>query len=122
MSDERSWEREQQEVPKYEHYQFQQPADSVTLSEEKRVPVRNRIHRRKKNSFLKKIGSTIVLGAVFGAVSGVVFQSIDLAADKYTKKTEVVTLEKAETSTLSSAAKDYAETSGMKLENSNDIF
>ena len=121
MSDERGWEREQQETTKYEHYQFQQPADSVTLSEEKRVPVRNRIHRRKKNSFLKKIGSTIVFGAVFGAVSGVVFQSIDLAADKYTKKTEVVTLEKAETSTLSSAAKDYAETSGMKLGSVSDV-
>lgn len=109
MSDEKNWEIEQQESPRYEHYQLQQPAESATLYEKKEAPVRKRKHKSNQKSFGSRLGSTIILAAVFGAVAGVVFQGIDYAAGRFIDKPEYITLEKTDTAPLSVSDVDKIE-------------
>lgn len=121
MSDERNWDYEHQESPKYEHYQLQQPANTETLYEKRDLPVKRTDRKNNSDSFGRKLASTVVLAAVFGAVAGVVFQGVDYAAGKYIEdKTEYVTLEKAEMTAMSSESAGTAASTAVVSENSEN--
>lgn len=96
MSDERKREYEPQGFPKYEHYQLQQPTESISMHDKKDVPVRKKVHRKNKPSFGKKLGTTIILATFFGIVAGVVFQGVSYTTGKLLNNADYVTLEKAE--------------------------
>ncbi len=97
MSDEQNWEREQP-MAKYEHYQLRQNEMTNPLPDKEKIPERKYVRRKKKSGFGKKIGSTVVLAAVFGLVSGIVFQGVDYAIGKKNQTENYVTLEKSQTS------------------------
>lgn len=96
MSDEQNWEREQP-MAKYEHYQLRQNEMTNPLPDKAKIPERKYVRRKKKSGFGKKLGSTVVLAAVFGLVSGVVFQGVDYVAGKKNQTENYVTLEKSQT-------------------------
>lgn len=96
MSDEQNWEQEQPMV-KYEHYQLHQNEMTNALPDKEKIPERKYVRRKKKSSFGKKLGTTVVLAAVFGLVSGVVFQGVDYVVGKNERTDNYVTLEKSQT-------------------------
>lgn len=81
MNDERNWEEDQnnqrQQPPRYEHYQFHEES-KATLT----TPGPSE-HKRNKNSFQKKAGTTIALAVIFGLVASAVFQVANFTADKF---------------------------------------
>lgn len=86
MNDERNWgenrDDSEQQLPRYEHYQFQEkPRTVLPIS----GPSDHRNHKKNQKSFEKKAGTTVVLAVIFGLVASVVFQAANFAADKYLK-------------------------------------
>ena len=81
MNDERNWGENRndsgQQPARYEHYQFHQETGNA-------LPASGPSdHRKKRESFQKKAGTTIALAVIFGLVASVVFQAANFAADKY---------------------------------------
>lgn len=81
MNDERNWGENRndsgQQPARYEHYQFHQETGNA-------LPASGSSdHRKKRESFQKKAGTTIALAVIFGLVASVVFQVANFAADKY---------------------------------------
>lgn len=96
MSDEQNWEQEQP-MAKYEHYQLRQNEMSNPLPDKEKIPKRKYVRRKKKSGFGKKLGSTVILAAVFGLVAGVVFQGVGYVVEKNDRPENYVTLEKSQT-------------------------
>ena len=100
MSDGRAWDdpytdraysENGEEVPKYEHYSFQQeqPAYQVPAADSYgEARQRNDIDRKKRkgkrnSGFGKKLAATVSLAVIFGLVAGIVFQAVNLAAEMF---------------------------------------
>lgn len=99
MSDEQNWEQEQP-IEKYEHYQLRRNEMTNTLPDKEKIPERTYVKRKKKSDFGKKLGTTVVLAAVFGLVSGVVFQGVDHFVGENEQTESYVTLEKSQTAAM----------------------
>lgn len=67
---------EPQAPPRYEHYQVNQPRM------QQRPPERKASRRRQENNFGKKAAVTIALAVIFGLVAGLVFQGVNMVADR----------------------------------------
>ena len=84
MSDKRDWDEAHGESehtpPRYEHYQFHEEQKTAL-----KTPG-NTGRQKNRNSFGKKVGTTVVLAAVFGVVASAVFLGVNFAADKYLNK------------------------------------
>ena len=83
MNDERNWDGGQDDSghqpPRYEHYQFHEEHKETLIT-----PGPSE-HKKKQNSFQKKVGTTVALAVIFGLVASVVFQALNFTADKYLK-------------------------------------
>lgn len=79
---------EEMKTPQYGHYQVEIPSQS---------PVPPQKKKPKKNSFGKKLGTTIVLGIVFGLVAGTVFLSVNVVYHKTEKKETATKVETTQT-------------------------
>lgn len=81
MSDERDWDEAHREpvqtTPRYEHYQFQERPKTVGMNQGRSGD------GKRKTSFGKKAGTTVVLAVIFGLVASAVFNGVNFAADKY---------------------------------------
>lgn len=116
MNDETNWGEDRndsgQQPPKYQHYQFHEESRTVLATPDPSD------HKKNRNSFQKKAGTTIALAVIFGLVASVVFQAANFTADRLfntgksdvqLKNTEGVNLQEAATD--STDAQAAAETS-----------
>lgn len=119
MNDERNWgenrDDSEQQLPRYEHYQFQEKSRTV-------LPTSGPSdHRNHQKSFEKKAGTTIVLAVIFGLVASVVFQAVNFAADKYLKTdrttTQIGTTESVELQGTATDSEDGQTTAETASEN-----
>lgn len=114
-----------QEKPKYGHYEVHQPqagnyAGGSIPPKKPRKP--KNPHENGNGGFGKKAATAVALAVIFGLVAGVVFQGVNIAADKYLGndsshteigKTETVTgAEDSTESSADSSVKDIVAESG----------
>lgn len=71
--------RQGNDLPRYEHYHMHQKADRF----EQERPIKKK--KRREDSVVRKLTSTISLAVVFGIVAGVTFQAFNVLSDKYLK-------------------------------------
>lgn len=80
MNDETNWGEEQnnpgQQPPRYQHYQFHAESRTALTAPDPSD------HKKNRNSFQKKAGTTIALAVIFGLVASVVFQAANFTADR----------------------------------------
>lgn len=89
-----------QEKPKYGHYEVHQPQAGNYAGGN--IPPKKPRKKRDfsgNNSFGKKAATAVALAVIFGLVAGVVFQGVNIAADKYRGNDSSTTIEKTETVT-----------------------
>ena len=83
MNDERNWDGGQDDSghqpPRYEHYQFHEEHKETLIT-----PGPSE-HKKNRDSFQKKVGTTVALAVIFGLVASVVFQALNFTADRYLK-------------------------------------
>ena len=112
-----------QEKPKYGHYEVHQPQAGNYAGGN--IPPKKPRKKRDfsgNNSFGKKAATAVALAVIFGLVAGVVFQGVNIAADKYRGndsstmigKTETVTgtEDSTDSSSADSTVKDIVAESG----------
>lgn len=112
-----------QEKPKYGHYEVHQPQAGNYAGGN--IPPKKPRKKRDfsgNNSFGKKAATAVALAVIFGLVAGVVFQGVNIAADKYRGNDSSTTIGKTETvtgtedsndsSSADSAVKDIVAESG----------
>ena len=89
-----------QEKPKYGHYEVHQPQAGNYAGGN--IPPKKPRKKREfsgNNSFGKKAATAVALAVIFGLVAGVVFQGVNIAADKYRGNDSSTTIGKTETVT-----------------------
>lgn len=89
-----------QEKPKYGHYEVHQPQAGNYAGGN--IPPKKPRKKRNfsgNNSFGKKAATAVALAVIFGLVAGVVFQGVNIAADKYRGNDSSTTIGKTETVT-----------------------
>lgn len=89
-----------QEKPKYGHYEVHQPQAGNYAGGN--IPPKKPRKKRDfsgNNSFGKKAATAVALAVIFGLVAGVVFQGVNIAADKYRGNDSSTTIGKTETVT-----------------------
>ena len=89
-----------QEKPKYGHYEVHQPQAGNYAGGN--IPPKKPRKKRDfsgNNSFGKKAATAVALAVIFGLVAGVVFQGVNIAADKYRGNGSSTTIGKTETVT-----------------------
>ena len=89
-----------QEKPKYGHYEVHQPQAGNYAGGN--IPPKKPRKKRDfsgHNSFGKKAATVVALAVIFGLVAGVVFQGVNIAADKYRGNDSSTTIGKTETVT-----------------------
>ena len=89
-----------QEKPKYGHYEVHQPQAGNYAGGN--IPPKKPRKKRDfsgNNSFGKKAATAVALAVIFGLVAGVVFQGVNIAADKYRGNDSNTTIGKTETVT-----------------------
>lgn len=89
-----------QEKPKYGHYEVHQPQAGNYAGGN--IPPKKPRKKREfsgNNSFGKKAATVVALAVIFGLVAGVVFQGVNIAADKYRGNDSSTTIGKTETVT-----------------------
>ena len=89
-----------QEKPKYGHYEVHQPQAGNYAGGN--IPPKKPRKKRDfsgHNSFGKKAATAVALAVIFGLVAGVVFQGVNIAADKYRGNDSSTTIGKTETVT-----------------------
>ena len=89
-----------QEKTKYGHYEVHQPQAGNYAGGN--IPPKKPRKKRNfsgNNSFGKKAATAVALAVIFGLVAGVVFQGVNIAADKYRGNDSSTTIEKTETVT-----------------------
>lgn len=89
-----------QEKPKYGHYEVHQPQAGNYVGGN--IPPKKPRKKRDfsgNNSFGKKAATAVALAVIFGLVAGVVFQGVNIAADKYRGNDSSTTIGKTETVT-----------------------
>lgn len=89
-----------QEKPKYGHYEVHQPQAGNYAGGN--IPPKKPRKKRDfsgNNSFGKKAATVVALAVIFGLVAGVVFQGVNIAADKYRGNDSSTTIGKTETVT-----------------------
>lgn len=109
-----------QEKPKYGHYEVHQPQAGNYAGGN--IPPKKPRKKRNfsgNNSFGKKAATAVALAVIFGLVAGVVFQGVNIAADKYRGNDSSTTIGKTETvtgtedsSSADSTVKDIVAESG----------
>ena len=112
-----------QEKPQYGHYEVHQPQAGNYAGGN--IPPKKPRKKRDfsgNNSFGKKAATAVALAVIFGLVAGVVFQGVNIAADKYRGNDSSTTIGKTETvtgtedstdsSSADSAVKDIVAESG----------
>ena len=112
-----------QEKTKYGHYEVHQPQAGNYAGGN--IPPKKPRKKRDfsgNNSFGKKAATAVALAVIFGLVAGVVFQGVNIAADKYRGNDSSTTIGKTETvtgtedstdsSSADSAVKDIVAESG----------
>ena len=112
-----------QEKPQYGHYEVHQPQAGNYAGGN--IPPKKPRKKRDfsgNNSFGKKAPTAVALAVIFGLVAGVVFQGVNIAADKYRGNDSSTTIGKTETvtgtedstdsSSADSAVKDIVAESG----------
>ena len=88
-----------QEKPKYGHYEVHQPQAGNYAGGN--IPPKKPRKKRDfsgNNSFGKKAATAVALAVIFGLVAGVVFQGVNIAADKYRGNDSSTTIGKTENS------------------------
>ena len=89
-----------QEKPQYGHYEVHQPQAGNYAGGN--IPPKKPRKKRDfsgNNSFGKKAATAVALAVIFGLVAGVVFQGVNIAADKYRGNDSSTTIGKTETVT-----------------------